>query len=66
MTEKKRTKLAKLIYEQTHKEVNMNLITEIPNDGLSSKILKVYAVRCQNSIIVVVLHNSAKESVYEI
>lgn len=66
MTEKKKAKLAKLIYQRTHKNVNMNLITELPNDGLSSKISKVYAVRCENSIIIVVLHNSAKESVYEI
>lgn len=66
MTEKKKTKLAELIYERTHKKVNSNLITELPNDGLSSKISKAYAVRYQNSIIIVVLHNSAKEAVYEI
>ncbi len=66
MTEKKKTKLAELIYERTHKKVNIDLITELPNDGLSSKISKAYAVRYQNSIIIVVLHNSAKETVYEI
>ena len=55
MTEKKKAKLVELIYQRTHKKVNMNL-----------KISKVYAVRCENSIIIVVLHNSAKESVYEI
>lgn len=66
MTEKKKAKLVELIYQRTHKKVNMNLITELPNDGLSSKISKVYAVRCENSIIIVVSHKSAKESVYEI
>ena len=66
MTEKKKAKLAELIYQRTHKKVNMNLITELPNDGLSSKISKVYAVRCENSIIIVASHKSAKESVYEI
>lgn len=66
MTEKKKAKLVELIYQRTHKKVNMNLITELPNDGLSSKISKVYAVRCENSIIIVVLHNLAQASVYEI
>lgn len=66
MTEKKKIKLAELIYERTRKKVNIDLITELPNDGLSSKISKAYAVRCQNSIIIVVLHCSAKEAVYEI